>query len=116
MSTSRDAARGALFVRFWNPSHPTLRGRIERLFAPGYGFCMRCGRPWNRAKGHSTPYGENGSGCFPLCEPCWSELLPAQRLPYYEGLVDEWIRQVPSETDEYERKRRLIEEAVMSGA
>lgn len=113
--SERPAARGALFVRFWNPSHPTLRGRIERLAAPGYGFCMRCGRPWNRVEGHMTRY-ENGSSCLPLCESCWSSLLPAERLPYYEALVDEWIRQTPSEAEEYEQKRRLIEDAVMQGA
>jgi hypothetical protein len=32
-----------------------------------------------------------GSSCFPLCEQCWQELTPGQRLPYYRALVDSWM-------------------------
>lgn len=32
----------------------------------------------------------NGDGCFPLCEQCWGELTPEQRLPYYRTLLDSW--------------------------
>jgi hypothetical protein len=28
--------------------------------------------------------------CFPLCERCWHQLAPDERLPYYRELVDEW--------------------------
>ena len=62
------------------------------LIGLGYGSCKRCGRTWNICKDHCTPYTEDefGGGCFPLCEECWSELLPEERLPYYIRLMDEW--------------------------
>lgn len=75
---------------------------------------MRCGRPWNRVEWHTTPYGDGG-GCFPLCEGCWASLVPVERVPYYDGLVDEWIRQSPDDAAEYDRKRRLIFMAVLRG-
>jgi len=55
----------------------------------GYGGCYRCGDTWNWKTAHSTPY-EEGRACFPLCEECWSELTPDERLPYYEELVAVW--------------------------
>ena len=100
--------------RFMCPTHPTLRSRIESFLAPSYSVCMKCGRPWNHVEPHSTPY-RDGSGCFPLCEACWAGLIPVERMPYYDALVDEWIRQTPSETAEYEKSRRLIFLAVMRG-
>jgi hypothetical protein len=30
------------------------------------------------------------SGVFPLCETCWSELTPAERLPFYRQVFDKW--------------------------
>jgi len=97
------------------PTHPTLRGRLERLIAPGYGYCFRCGRPWNRADEHATPY-EEQRACFPLCEWCWSTLTPMERVPYYDALVNNWITQTPNEAVEYERKRTAIFRAVLDGA
>jgi hypothetical protein len=57
-----------------------------------YGSCYRCGlstRYMFQHPFHSTPY-TRARSCFPLCEPCWSKLTPAQRLPYYERLMDKW--------------------------
>jgi len=31
-----------------------------------------------------------GSGCFALCEECWNELTPEERIPYYEQLIADW--------------------------
>lgn len=42
-------------------------------------------------KSHSTPYRE-GRACFPLCEGCWSEMEPWERLPYYQTLFISWAR------------------------
>jgi hypothetical protein len=65
------------------------RGRALRPLAPGYSWCMRCKTPWKFTKAHYTPYTEDRS-CFPLCETCWQELTPEQRVPYYEKLVKWW--------------------------
>ena len=95
------------------------KGRCERTLAPGYGFCHRCGRPWKFTKGHSTTF-EEGHGCFPLCEDCWSELTPTERLPFYRQLIDGYIHdsKLPSlytnDTD-YEKEWEMIKKAVLKG-
>ena len=66
-----------------------VKSFYEKPFALGYGSCGRCGRTWKFVKGHSTNYSEN-HGCFPLCENCWKDLTPEQRLPYYRDLFDDW--------------------------
>lgn len=117
----------------------SLRARIERALSPGLSSCYRCGRPWrtnaqrrtglnswqglNRLRyyglvgvdSHVTSYSPT-SGCFPLCEGCWSALAPEQRATYYDLLVDEWIRQSPADALEYEAKRQKIQKAVAAGA
>lgn len=50
------------------------------------GGCVRC---YSKKTYHITDYME-GRGCFPLCERCWSELTPEQRLPWYRKLWDVW--------------------------
>lgn len=62
---------------------------LARAAAPGYGCCYRCQMPWKFTEGHTTYYG-GGRGCFPLCEPCWADLTPEQRLPFYEQLLRDW--------------------------
>lgn len=83
-------------VGTWIISGKTLSARkaqanLTRLWPPsfGYGRCGRCDRPWNIAKEHCTDANERG-GMFPLCEPCWQELTPEKRLPYYKELYDRW--------------------------
>jgi hypothetical protein len=66
-----------------------LVGMLAKPFSPGFGDCHRCGRTWNIAKHHITEFGKGG--CFPLCEACWSELTPIQRLPYYLKLFVGWV-------------------------
>ena len=96
----------------------------------GYGGCGRCGDTWDWKESHTTWFDEIegvGEGCSPLCEACWDKLPPEQRLPYYEQLVDRWVADfnntrialyqeiIRSEEYDYERKRRLIREAVLEG-
>lgn len=76
----------------------------------GYGSCECCGRSWKRAKYHQTYYGERGDGgLVALCERCWHELTPEQRVPYYRRLFARWTDRSP---DEWEK----IERAVRAGA
>lgn len=75
-----------------HPTHLTLRGWIESLLHPDFGYCGRCGRSWSNVKGHMT-YFADGHGCFPLCEPCWDGLTPQDRVPYYHQLVYEVWKQ-----------------------
>lgn len=65
-------------------------GRLSNWLAPGYGACGRCHTNWHFCEGHSTDVPGTGSGLFPLCEQCWAELAPAQRLPYYRELYESW--------------------------
>jgi len=65
-------------------------GRISNLLAPGYSHCKKCHTNWRFVKGHSTYVPGTGRGLFPLCEQCWEELTPEQRLPYYQQLYNEW--------------------------
>lgn len=80
----------------WNPLYWLkvvwkLRiGRISNLLAPGYSACGRCHTNWHFAEGHSTRVPDTDSGVFPLCEQCWSDLTPTQRLPYYRRLFESW--------------------------
>ncbi len=113
----------------------SARALLERLLSPGLGWCYRCLRPWKvnarkkigkrsyqqlgrlrwwgliGVESHSTRYSESAA-CFPLCEGCWSKLTPKERLPYYDMLVEEWIRQMPSEEADYRRKQVAITVAV----
>lgn len=88
--------------------------RVGRFIAsvfgsnPYTGGCFRCTTPWDFIRAHTTPYcgckqdgpHRNGrdycSGCFPLCESCWSELSINQRVPFYEKLVALWGREEPN--------------------
>lgn len=67
-----------------------FRARLERGVAPGYSWCLHCGRPWKFVEGHVTPYTPS-RGCFPLCEGCWGDMTPEERLPYYVELVRKWM-------------------------
>ena len=76
-------------------------GAASHRVAPGYGGCLRCHTSWGIVEGHSTTlymhstyYGGvvGCQGCFPLCEACWRDLSPAERLPYYQQLYACWQR------------------------
>lgn len=93
--------------------------------------CGRCGRKWGVAKDHSTPYGKveiertikfggqtikdiipAKTSCFPLCQQCWEDLTPEERLPYYRELYEEWVRLGPGrDEDDWED----IKSAVLEG-
>jgi hypothetical protein len=100
----------------------TRRLRVGREIArrlglgEGYGGCFACSTPWDCAPHHVTDYDES-SGCFPLCEECWSEMTPGQRLPYYEAMVDEWVSLWKEDYGKttWEELRRKIRNAVLAG-
>ena len=62
--------------------------------------------------GHSTHYTCN-TGCFPLCEMCWRDIGPKERLPYYRIMWESW--QTMGDDDEYEQNWDYIEAAVNEG-
>lgn len=57
-------------------------GRVSKILAPGYGWCLRCQTAWLFVKEHVTEYTPQ-RGMFPLCQKCWNELIPQTRLPFY---------------------------------
>jgi hypothetical protein len=67
-----------------------IAGFFARLIFPMYSACGRCGMTWNVTKYHST-YVPVGRGLFPLCESCWKDLTPQDRLPYYRKLYESWL-------------------------
>ena len=71
-----------------------LRNAIGR--AQGFGSCYHCHDTWNYSKEHATYY-DNGFACFALCQRCWQQMTPNQRMPYYMLLISNWIRQAPDE-------------------
>lgn len=63
---------------------------------------------------HATSYGDEGHGCFPLCEGCWNKLTPEERLPYYRYLWELW-KSTESEIPDYKVVEwSVIEKAVLS--
>ena len=88
--------------------------RQRNLDYPGYGGCYRCQRRWPICQSHATPFrNQDGEkhGCFPLCQECWEELTPEQRLVYYQQLWAEWESWDKMPREEWHR----IEEAVKQG-
>jgi hypothetical protein len=89
-------------------------GPFSRVFAPGYCWCYACGTAWKFVDGHVTHYTERdemGRGCFPLCEKCWGERTPEQRLPFYRRLWELWNGDGHTTEDEWV----AIRSAVMAG-
>ena len=99
---------------------------------PTMSFCQRCGLTWADVEPHDTYYHtENYNyppstqesdqpkissctyGIFPLCEYCWSELTPEERLPYYRRVWELWHKYDPIKNDE--EQWRQIEKAVLEG-
>ena len=79
-----------------------------RIMSPGFGRCGACGLPWVVVSSHSTDYSD-GRGMFPLCERCWRESEPEERLHHYRTLWEEWEDDHPGYAD-WEQ----IENAVLS--
>jgi len=85
--------------------------KVAHLYQ-GFGRCGRCARPWPICESHTTPYKE-GYGMFPLCQDCWEELTPQERLKYYYQLCLEWSSFGANEGDDFVWKE--IETAVLKG-
>lgn len=87
---------GIYEVWFWEPFLFLRRiaGFFARLVSPMYGACGRCGMPWNMTKNHVTSVTEI-CGIFPLCESCWKDMTPQDRLPYYKKLYESWLKTAP---------------------
>jgi hypothetical protein len=70
----------------------TMRGVLARLLAPRQIRCGACDMPFQgpiRVEPHVTTYREL-RGIFALCEGCWAERTPEDRLPYYEHRIERW--------------------------
>lgn len=77
----------ALFFR-------SIAGFFARLAYPTSGTCIRCGMPWRVTKHHVTDVA-NRNGMFPLCEICWKDLTPQERLPHYKKQYESWLKDMP---------------------
>lgn len=86
----------------------------DRNTHPSYGNCYRCQLTWATVKGHMTQFvGDEltgGTSLFPLCEDCWQELTPQERLPFYRQLWLSWHQWGP-----VSHSWEAIEKAVMGG-
>ncbi len=90
-------------------------GNLLSSANPGYGYCRRCHIIWSSAKSHITNI-EGGDGCFCLCEWCWGQLTPEQRLPYYEVIILNWESMTYKPINAEEKKRyAAIRTAVLAG-
>jgi hypothetical protein len=87
-------------------------GRISAFLMPGFGACNHCHTNWAFVEGHSTWFGS--SGMFPLCEDCWRELTPINRIPFYRQLFDEWCRSARESGRAPRHDWETIETAVLS--
>lgn len=95
--------------------YSSLTDRHPGILEETLGRCGRCNISWKWVEGHSTQYSET-SGCFPLCEKCWGELMPAERLPFYRDLWNSWRREFTRFGIEKDLTDwSLIETAVLEG-
>ncbi len=72
-----------------------LKNRVRN--SSRFSGCGRCGGTWNWKEPHSTWYG--AEGMFPLCEECYQELTPKERVPFYEALWSSWGKSEGAEWD-----------------
>ena len=87
---------------------------LSRFAARGCPWCPRCGTTWAHVRGHLTYY-TGGHSAYALCEPCWADLTPGRRLPYYRALLDGWKREAPADADQLEADWPAIRDAVLAG-
>lgn len=64
-------------------------GRTQQKNYSSYSTCMRCQLPWPLCDIHDIKMDETSS-CFAICEDCWQELPPSERLVYYRALFNKW--------------------------
>jgi|GEM_PF-3736875 len=72
-------------MRLWR----RIWGWVSRRLAPGYSRCRRCGVSWRFTESHTTMY-DNSNGILALCERCWWETDPEERLAAYKAVWIEW--------------------------
>jgi len=94
----------------------TKIGLLSEKMFPNLASCGRCHMSYGVETSHSTPY-TKGSGCFPLCEYCWNDTTPEERLPYYMNLVDSWVSHGDDNYNgrSWDQVRKLISTAVLEG-
>ena len=91
MVDGKAASWGDGFMGNWRVVSWRLRKVANRVFDTGLIDCYRCHVLWRVGNTHSTQWSRS-SGTFPLCESCWSDLTIEQRIPYYDRLVDDWVK------------------------
>jgi hypothetical protein len=64
-------------------------GPISHVITPSMSWCIRCRTTWRFVRPHLTGVTDS-SGVFALCDRCWFELDPEERLPYYLRASGEW--------------------------
>jgi hypothetical protein len=85
-------------------------GTWSQRLAPGYSWCAHCETPWLFVAHHDTDY-RSDRGIFVLCEKCWAEFTPQQRLPYYRQRFDHWKQNGYADEQEWQD----IEASVLAG-
>lgn len=77
-------------------SFQARRELAARLLPSHFSGCGRCKLPWNVVEGHSIAYSRT-SGCFPICNECWDDLTPVDRVPFYL----DWLRRADASMKQY---------------
>lgn len=96
-------------LRYWTRRFSWRIGKLSGYFSPGYGACFRCHTNWDYAHYHITDVPQSG-GCFALCEPCWTDLTPKERLPFYRQLFDRWVLDGCNDRDWNEYREAILSE------
>ena len=93
-------------------------GRIGRLFARCYSSCLRCLTPWKFVQPHETvvaaayePLGVRQFDLFVLCQKCWKELHPVERVRYYHTA---WLTRICTSSMNERLAWEDVEQAVLS--
>ena len=64
---------------------------ILRLFSPGYGYCFKCGLPWNHCKSKDV-YLSESEGAYATCDVCWNNSTLEELKSYYtESYRQYWL-------------------------
>lgn len=77
------------------------------------GWCRRCKTPWVFVQFHNTSWHQRGG--IALCEQCWAELTPRERLPFYRELVESWHKRPDLCELGFDEEWAQVEAAVLSG-
>ena len=71
------------------PHRPDAWDRAPGRPASTLSNCERCGISWKWLEPHTTMF-RSGTGVFALCERCWAELAPSDRMFFYRLAFDHW--------------------------